>query len=300
MLLIVLMLGVEVFRPLRELVALYHRGMVAMSATTASTSCSTRSPEVVDPAETATGRRRRQPARTRGPLRGRQLRATRRARARRSRDLSFTLRGRQDARRGRPERRRQVDPGLAAAALLRSRQRPRPGRRPRRPRDPADDAPRGRSPSSPRTPTCSTARSPKTCASRKPDATQAELEAAARAANAHEFISAAAARLRDGRRRARRAPLRRPAPAPRHRPGAAEGRADPGPGRGALQRRRRERGRDPAGARTAPAGPHDAGDRPPPLERGQRRPDPGAGGRPGRRARPPRRAAGAPAASTPA
>ena len=34
-LLIVLMLGVEVFRPLRELVALYHRGMVAMSATTA-------------------------------------------------------------------------------------------------------------------------------------------------------------------------------------------------------------------------------------------------------------------------
>jgi len=34
-LVIVLMLGVEVFRPLRELTALYHRGMIAMSATKA-------------------------------------------------------------------------------------------------------------------------------------------------------------------------------------------------------------------------------------------------------------------------
>ena len=53
-LLIVLMLGVEVFRPLRELVALYHRGMVAMSATTAIYEVLDAQPEVVDPAETAT------------------------------------------------------------------------------------------------------------------------------------------------------------------------------------------------------------------------------------------------------
>ena len=59
----------------------------------------------------------------------------------------------------------------------------------------------------------------------KPDATQAELEAAARAANAHEFISALPQRLRHRRRRARRPALRRPAPAHRHRPRAAEGRA---------------------------------------------------------------------------
>jgi ATP-binding cassette subfamily C protein CydCD len=48
-LLIVLMLGVEVFRPLRELVALYHRGMVAMSATTAIYQVLDAKPEVVDP-----------------------------------------------------------------------------------------------------------------------------------------------------------------------------------------------------------------------------------------------------------
>jgi ATP-binding cassette subfamily C protein CydCD len=54
-LLIVLMLGVEVFRPLRELVALYHRGMVAMSATTAIYEVLDAKPEVVDPADSASG-----------------------------------------------------------------------------------------------------------------------------------------------------------------------------------------------------------------------------------------------------
>jgi ABC-type multidrug transport system fused ATPase/permease subunit len=50
-LLIVLMLGVEAFRPLRELVSLYHRGMVAMSASTAIFEVMDATPEVVDPAE---------------------------------------------------------------------------------------------------------------------------------------------------------------------------------------------------------------------------------------------------------
>ncbi|MGE3267688.1 MAG: thiol reductant ABC exporter subunit CydC [Chloroflexota bacterium] len=50
-LLIVLMLGVEVFRPLRELVLLYHRGMVAMSAAQSIFGVLDTQPDVVDPAE---------------------------------------------------------------------------------------------------------------------------------------------------------------------------------------------------------------------------------------------------------
>jgi ATP-binding cassette subfamily C protein CydCD len=52
-LVIVLMLGVEVFRPLRELVALYHRGMVAMSASTSIFAVLDAQPEIVDPAGTS-------------------------------------------------------------------------------------------------------------------------------------------------------------------------------------------------------------------------------------------------------
>ena len=47
-LLIVLMLGVEVFRPIRELAALYHRGMVAMSAADGIYSILDMQPEVAD------------------------------------------------------------------------------------------------------------------------------------------------------------------------------------------------------------------------------------------------------------
>jgi ATP-binding cassette, subfamily B, bacterial len=49
-LMIVLFLGVEVFRPLRELTALYHRGMIAMSATKAIYGLLDTPPEVSDPA----------------------------------------------------------------------------------------------------------------------------------------------------------------------------------------------------------------------------------------------------------
>src|SRR5438067_1099549 len=61
---IVLMLGVEVFRPLRELTSLYHRGMVAMSATNGIYTILDQEPEVRDPAggaptpDRATERRR--------------------------------------------------------------------------------------------------------------------------------------------------------------------------------------------------------------------------------------------------
>jgi ATP-binding cassette subfamily C protein CydCD len=85
-LLIVLMLGVEVFRPLRELVSLYHRGMVAMSATTAIYEVLDATPEVAD-ADAAVG-----PSSLAPEVRFEQVSykyATRRGEA--LRDLSFTL-----------------------------------------------------------------------------------------------------------------------------------------------------------------------------------------------------------------
>jgi ATP-binding cassette subfamily C protein CydCD len=50
-LLIVLMLGVEVFRPLRELTQLYHRGMIAMSASQAIYDILDAQPDVLEPAK---------------------------------------------------------------------------------------------------------------------------------------------------------------------------------------------------------------------------------------------------------
>ena len=55
----------------------------------------------------------------------------------------------------------------------------------------------------------------------------------------------------DAGRRARRSSIRRPAPADRRCPGAAQGRADPGPRRGHLAPRRRERAPGPAARSTA-------------------------------------------------
>src|SRR5439155_273222 len=96
---------------------------------------------------------------------------------------------------------------------------------------------------------------------------------------------ATAAGLPDRRRRARRPALRRPAAAHRDRPRAAARRPDPDPRRGAVLRRRRERGGHPAGARSSDAGTHDAGVRAPSLERRERRSHPRAGRRPRRRDR---------------
>ena len=83
------------------------------------------------------------------------------------------------------------------------------------------------------------------------DATDAEVEAAARAANAHDFISALPERLRHGRRRPRHAPVRRPAPARGHRPGDPQGPADPAPRRGHELARQRVGAARPGGARSA-------------------------------------------------
>ena len=59
-LLVVLMLGVEVFRPLRELTMLYHKGMLGMSAATAVFDLMDAKPQVedVEPEATTDGRSR--------------------------------------------------------------------------------------------------------------------------------------------------------------------------------------------------------------------------------------------------
>ena len=84
----------------------------------------------------------------------------------------------------------------------------------------------------------------------RPDATDAQMIAAAQRAEAHEFIQGLAdaegpQRLRRARRRARRQALRRPAPAHRDRARDAQGRADPAARRGHQRARQRGRGGDP-------------------------------------------------------
>ena len=86
----------------------------------------------------------------------------------------------------------------------------------------------------------------------RPDATREEVEAAARAVGADEFIARARARLRHRGRRARRAALGRPAPARRVRPRADRRPAHPRARRGDLERRHPHRGPD-RGRPAAPA-----------------------------------------------
>ena len=85
----------------------------------------------------------------------------------------------------------------------------------------------------------------------RPDATDEEVEAAARAVGAHDFIAGARARLRHRGRRARRPALRRPAPARRLRPRADRRPAHPRARRGDLERRHPHRGPDRAGPAAA-------------------------------------------------
>ena len=88
------------------------------------------------------------------------------------------------------------------------------------------------------------------------DATDAEVEDAARRANAHEFIDRLPERLRDVHRRARRQAVGRPAAAAGDRPGDPGVAADPDPRRGDQQPRHRERAADPGvdGRRCSPGG----------------------------------------------
>ena len=110
----------------------------------------------------------------------------------------------------------------------------------------------------------------------QPDATDEEIEAAARAARIHDADRAPARRLRHRRRRARLPLLRRREAAHRDSAHDPARPADPGPRRGHERARHRDRARRAGGARPARRGTHDDRDRPPPLHRSRRRPDRGA------------------------
>ena len=116
------------------------------------------------------------------------------------------------------------------------------------------------------------------------EASDDEVEAAARAANAHDFVVRAAEGLRHEARRARRAAVRRRAPAHLGRARVPEGRAGADPRRADLVDRLEDRGGDPRGARAADRRPHDVRRRAPPLDGPRRRPDPRGRGRARRRA----------------
>ena len=90
----------------------------------------------------------------------------------------------------------------------------------------------------------------------KPGATEAEIEAAARAGRRPRLHRRPAQGLRHPGRRGRRAAFRRPAPAHRHRPRLPEGRADPAARRGDQRARHRERGPGAGGAGAADGRPH--------------------------------------------
>ena len=124
----------------------------------------------------------------------------------------------------------------------------------------------------------------------KPDVDDEEVEHAARMAQAHEFIDGAAARLRDGDRRARDHALGRPAPADRDRAGAPRRPPDPDPRRRDGVGGRVDRGPDQARPARGDEGPDDDDHRPPPLDDRARRRDRRARARAHRRPRHRRRA----------
>ena len=228
---------------------------------------------------------RRAPSMTRlpSPI---ELAAGVRARGHRLRGRARASSSRSSGRRARARRRRPTCP----AAVRRRRGRGR-DRRHRRPPDHARVARRGhrlRDPGDVPVPRIGPRR---TCCYAKPDATDAELEAAARGRRDPRPDHGAARGLRHDRRRARLQAVGRREAADRDRPGAAQGPADPHPRRGDVGPRHRQRAAHPGGVRAADGGPDDDRHRPPPVDDPARRPDPRLRARPDRRARHARRAA---------
>ena len=119
----------------------------------------------------------------------------------------------------------------------------------------------------------------------RPDASDAEVEEAARLAEAHDFIVQEARRLPVRDRRARSLAVGRRAPAHRHCPRHPEGRPDPHPRRGHERARRGDGEPHQARAGPAAAGPHHLHHRAPAVHGRRRRLHPGAGPRAHHRAR---------------
>ncbi len=225
------MAGTEIFRPMRDLRSVLHQGMVGQSAAAGIH-------ELLDAEPAGAGRRRRRVEAGAGAdhrVRGRRLRLSRRRGAGPRRPVVHASPPASGSASSGPSGSgkssivrlllRLHDPQAGSVTI---------GGQDLRTLDP--EHPRRRSRWSHQDTTCSTARSRRTSASAGPTRRSAELEAAARAANAHEFITRPAAGLRDDDRRARRQAVGRPAPAPGHRARAAARRADPDPRRGAVAR----------------------------------------------------------------
>ena len=126
----------------------------------------------------------------------------------------------------------------------------------------------------------------------KPGASQAEVEEAARAVGAHEFIAALPEGYGDGRRQARGPAVGRSEAAGRLRPRVPGRPGGADPGRGHVESGRAQRAAGPAGAAHDPGRPDRGDHRPPALDRGDRRPGPRAGARSGDRGRHPGRPGG--------
>ena len=240
-LVVVLMLGVEVFRPLRELRTLLHQGMLGLVPPPQGVLALL----ALEPESDRT-RRRAANGRRRGSRRPSAFEAVRfrypGGRRAALEGLSFDGGARASAWASWARAARASPPSRAScsASTTRPRAASRIGGRDlrdSRPRRPAA-AHRGGEPGHLSLPRHRRGQPPHGPARREP----AELEAAARAANAHEFIAPLPQGYQTVRGRARGPALGRPAPAHRHRAGAAPRRAHPDPGRGALLGGRGERG----------------------------------------------------------
>ena len=185
---------------------------------------------------------------------------------RRAKDVSFDVpAGRAVAIVG-PDRRREVDAGEPAAALLRRHSEGRVAdRRHRRPRPHARVAPRAvqhRAAGA-----AALLRNDfENIRYGKPTRPTEEVEARARRRRTRTTSSRACPGLQDDARRARGEDLRRRTPADRRRPGVPAGCPDPDPRRADVVDRLPHRDGDPRRARPADGGPDDDHDRPPALD----------------------------------